>query len=507
MAGITSVITFPVQKINETDTIQLVMEFVISNIANGVDYNAKDIGLRVLNYGKLDLSYELEDAFLTPSKYTLVIGDARGHLNNFFFGSGDYTNYNKQALVTLKVNGVSKFIGRIVEDSIDYDYDRMIVRFNSAPQTDVLNKRMIYDEEDNALNPLGYSPTTYRMVRQILEDAYKLVNSSISYSNDSLEVIHDWNFQGLRTVNGCFINTIGFDEIYQLVDPLFFDTSFGLRTIGDMLRKLAVDWCSFTGMISHDKAFFKKLFHYNENNIQTVKVDGWKKGYRYGLIDYVKVSTNISGEGVYDEGVFTELEGRYLIRKALPGFWRGAGGTGGSNVRATISRLDVFVFNTGSTIGVVPDEGAVYSNNGSHFRVIGTPWIDGLTSRIATEKISGVFTPNASGTLTKVSGGGNATYDYTSWDNGNGEYLIGQSRDPNILNNSFRNHGDLMAKFWYKYRGNIQNCRVDKFLLRGINYDFLKDFNYKGSKFQPIGMTFDLASDVTECEAIYLGEV
>lgn len=588
-------ITFPVQNISPMETIQLVIEF--NTLLTGTDriWNAQDYNLRILDYGTREASYDLEDAFMVPGKTNILVGDPDGILNDLLFGSNSIALYtDKQAKVTKKINGTEVFIGHMVEDTIEYDDATMTLKFTAAPKIDTLNKRMLYDSNNNYLDPakifkyqyqfIGVSPTTFPSVGDIysingseyevlepynpsfpnylitgrlvgdtdpislppasgtlirvygsgdasipytsytnpavftymhlptiLERIFGVVNSAISYPG-SLEIIHGWQFQGKRDSDACYLNDIDLSELYQSVDELFYNTANGLINLGDVLRKLALDWCAFTGMISFSRAFFKKLFSYNINNLQTVIVQSRQKGYRYGLIDYVKVTTLMSSASdnePYEEGVFTQLADRIIVRESLPGFFINGGGTSsGTNIMAVVSRTDYYVFYNGSTISPHPSEGAVYENNGSMFEVVGTPFDDGsVTIRLSTKRISGTNLPNASGTLTLSSGSGPATITYSSYGNADGTYIINQSRDINLFSNVFKDHGALLANFWFTYRGNIQNCRVDKFILRGISYDFLKDFNYDGSKYQPIQMKWNDADGITECEAIYLGEV
>lgn len=506
--GWTLTYTFPVQYVGD-DTLQLIIVFEHLYATANFSYTAAEKNLRIIQYDRLEMSYDLEDALLVPSKFSFVIGDADGELNEVFFGpTTKNTATDKQATCTLKVNGVDKFIGKIIEDSVEYDAGTSIIKFDAAPQTDIINKRMVFNENGTPLNPFSYTSTSYYSIIQILEDIFGLVNPDISYPA-SLEIIHDWQFQGKKdSGDGNTINNFVFQELLQLIDPLFFDSGYGISTCGDVLKKLAVDWCGFTGLISYNKAFFKKLFYYNASNLQTVIVHSWVKNYRYGLIDYVKLTTGISSPNEpYTEGVFTELENRYLVKKTLPGFWEG-GGNAASNVKGYFDRANYFAFFVdGSLITTFPTENDTYSNNGSTFRVVGINETNDSTSKITALRISGVNNPQSAGNLTRISGSGDATIAFASWNDPTGYYTIRQTRDPNILNNAFGDHGDIMAKFWFKYRGDLQNCRVDKFRFKGINYDFLKDFNYNGSKYQPVGMTFFYSEGVTECEAVYLGEL
>jgi len=44
-------------------------------------------------------------------------------------------------------------------------------------------------------------------------------------------------------------------------------------------------------------------------------------------------------------------------------------------------------------------------------------------------------------------------------------------------------------------------------LVAGIDYDFLKNFNYDGGKYQIMEMEIDLANEITEIKGLYLGAV
>lgn len=503
-------ITFPIQKINDTDTIQVILQF--THNLTGIDRNwaAKDYNLRILSYGQLEISYDLEDAFLVPGNYTLKIGDPDKALDDLFFGTGEIAvATNKQAKVTLKVNGVNKFVGYCIEDTIDSNWSDNSVQFDAAPQTDLINKRMVYDDDNNKLWATDNSyveSNYYKIVDEILLPIFKLVNPSLTASD--IEIIHDWTFRGESISTSPYGEFDGFtfNELKQMSNYLFFDTAMGISTCGDLLKKLAIDWCCFTGFISSERAFFKKLFYYNPLNLQTVKVDKFQKGYRFGLIDYIKVTTKISGTKVYDEGIFTKLKDRYITRDILPGFWNEGytypWSNGGSNIRAISTRS---IFKVEVNVGTTsPAYGATYSNNGSTFKISHTNTNNSTKWVVYCERNSGTNDPSIS-SFVKQTGTGDSTFTVSAYNNIAGEYQIHQMRDANIESNAILGNGDAIAKFWYKYRGNIQNCRVDKFIFRGIDYDYLKDFNYNNSKYQPISMTFNYPENKTECEAIYLG--
>ena len=503
--GLTTV-TFPVQPLKDNNTLQIILE-----LNNSVENNALPdpygYGIAVVGYGKLDIEYDMEDAFLVPSTYSLSIIDKseQKFLIDLLFD--DVDNHTPGGNVILKYNGVQKFKGVILEETLTFDDATKTFEITAAPRIDAITKRMIYDDEDANLNPFDYAPLYFYPIRTILSDIYSLANDDVA---PTLDFVHSWELYGERDYqyDGTTIHSqLNVEDAAQLIDPLFFDSSFGLRTCGDVLKKLAIDWGAFTGLISQDKAFFKKLFRYDGGNLQNVTVLNRSKGYRYHLIDYVKVTTNIGGTNEpYEAGVFTELVDRFIIRKSLPGFYSDDGGNPkGTNVKLFYEGGTFNFYINGSSVSNWPTLGTTYTaTDGSTFVVIGVLPGSTNSSRIHCAKMTG-GNPPTSGILTKSQGSGDPIISYFNWDNGRGWYKIYRARDLSI-SADFMDHGQLLADFWLFYRGAIKFCRVDKFMLDGVDYDYLKDFNYDGSKYQPIKQTIDYEAYSTTMQAIYLGE-
>ena len=110
----------------------------------------------------------------------------------------------------------------------------------------------------------------------------------------------------------------------------------GLQHLGDMLREIARDWFCWAGMITQEKAFFKRLYEYDGSNKQTL-INAIETHTRFGvgLLDYVKVkSLNPPGDRFFDAGVVTNLEHRALnIDDVVPAFWRVIGSFGFTNIK------------------------------------------------------------------------------------------------------------------------------------------------------------------------------
>lgn len=500
------------QYINETDYAKLIITFTVDLTATNKYWSAVEKGIKVADWGVLEWSYDIEDALLVPGTYELLLTDKDGVLDELFFGhTAEALACSKAAKVEIQINGMTEYIGIVQEDGILYDKGNLTVKLNLDPKIDVINKRKLFDDENNPYNPFGYNSNYYYSIITILEDIFQLVNPNISYSSGKLEIYHDWNFEGKQDHSPAVkMPDIHFMELLQLINPLYFSNSKGLDTCGDVLRKMALDWCSFTGMVHNERAFFKKLFHYDSTNLQTLgTVYQHHKYYKYGLIDYVKVITDISRTLKYTKGTDTQLEDRFLSRDALPGFYDGKASpdVAATNIiAASVSRPNHFGFNC-NPASPTPAVGSIYSHNGSTFRVKWY-WLTVSNYIVLTmERVSGVNNPTSTGTLTRVSGVGADSLSFTQSGSCDGDYHIYQVSDPNLLNGSFVDNGELIAEFWYNHRGFLENCRVDFFSVKGVGYDFLKDFNYGGSKYQPISLRKFISESRSEFEALYLGEL
>jgi hypothetical protein len=98
--------------------------------------------------------------------------------------------------------------------------------------------------------------------------------------------------------------------------------------------------------------------------------------------------------------------------------------------------------------------------------------------------------------------GGNGTNVFST--TGNNSILAGN--DPSLEDfPSTYDNGKLIAEFWYHFRSNIENCRVDRMICRGVNYDFLKGTVYANGLYQIIGIEKDFEKNETIIDAIYLG--
>jgi hypothetical protein len=493
-------------------------------------WNATNHGLKVTQWNNISMSFSLDETMLAVGNIKLEIGDENGELDALFFGTDAFNStVLKTPDVSILFNG-RVYGGNVIEDSTNSVQETKRITIEIKPQTDIINKKMVYRDNNIPINPLhfpidpaGLSSTASVPIGVMLEKIYQLVNPDINIADNSLQIVHDWTFKGLGDTDtgvAGWLDDIKFHELEILPDALFKYNYLGVSTLGDILKNLTLDFGAFTGMFSKDRAFFKKLFYYDGSNTQTMTVTKWEKNYKFGLIDYISYICGFySDDGLlgdannpYEQGIFTSLTDRTISRSGYTCFFVTPNFSPGSDTNtffnwhigdfSHFTGQKYYTFDHGSTISPYPAELDIWTNNGSNFQVVGIPI--GASRYVVMKRITGTNDPEASGSLT----GGMSPITYTGWaDPSTGYYYIAQGRDPAIESNAWQNYGDLVTKFWYQYRGNIQNCRVDKFTLLGCNYDFLKDFIYGTSKYQIISLTLYPSQNYSECEAIYIGEL
>jgi hypothetical protein len=71
---------------------------------------------------------------------------------------------------------------------------------------------------------------------------------------------------------------------------------------------------------------------------------------------------------------------------------------------------------------------------------------------------------------------------------------------PNVI--FWADHGEALAILWLAYKGNFSKLQTETFYLSGLDYDFLKNFQYNGKNYQVIRLKKDFDNLKTEIEAL-----
>jgi hypothetical protein len=512
----TTTINFPIEYVNPDETKQLKMIFTHANGTNRT-WDAASMGIKNFDSGKNEIPFDLENSSLVPSDYSFTLLESGTYLESLLFGSDLNTlDVDVRGRVEVYVNGEERHIGYISEDSIIYGKAEKKFSFTSSPSIDLINKTNLYKEfqgETRIINVLGLTKGENINIVDLLEKIFQVGELTIEYPN-SLHIFQNWKFYGVKTPFGGWLHEIPFENIALRADNVAFNSELGISTVGDLLRQLAVEFGCFTGLVSQNKAFFKKLFYFNPDNVQDVRVFNHKPQYKFGLVDYVETHViNKKDDGLTpvmdppyfyapSEDAFTSLSDRFIKKDLVTFAWESMGYYA-TNIFASMPGTDIKFFKvSGSPVFAVGD---TYSHNGSTY-TFEALWTDEAGNGVITvSRTAGTNEPLSSGTLTRVTGTGEATIAFSDWERINGNYNIYGAYDPDI--NVLCDTPTLLAKFLYYWRGNIRHCRVDQFTLVGVNYDFMKDFIYNGSKYQPVSMAAHYSKNITECEALYLGEV
>lgn len=505
------ILTSAVTNINPTTTIQMILSFTSTASGSDVNYTFASQKITPIKWGSLHSSYDLEDLLMTTSEYDFSLGDALGFINSLI----DADAVDIRAEVQIKLNNVVKFIGKIEEDSISYDEGSMIFSAKAITSTDILNETSLYDNrmEDppagqekywNALNPLKYARDSFVSLKTLLTEIFKFVNPALTESD--LILLNDYLLHGYSVDSGTYGETsfLELSEALIQINELQYNNSLQCNNLGDILKRLAIDWSCYTGLLSNNKPFFKKLFYFDANNTQTLQhVYNRIKNFKTNLISYVEAKTYYNEKKKWSAGTYTTNENRILDRELLTIAWADANtspwGNGGSNLRAqtfskALFRVDVA---TGSNLATF---GAIYTSNTGTFKVshtnTDTVW------KVYLMRISGSGWP--SGTLTKVSGTGDSSYTIkTVYDISTIAFRIVRAREG--VNGTLKDIGQISADFWYKYKSDAHKVRIDTLNVQGVGYDFLKNFIHEDCMYQIISMKENFAENKTAFEAIYLG--
>lgn len=120
------------------------------------------------------------------------------------------------------------------------------------------------------------------------------------------------------------LNSTDFDsgDLHVRIGTLFFQNHIPnqvsnlakISSVADVLKKVAFDAFAFAGVIHEEKAFFKKLFYFNDSNKFTLtNVLSRKYKYKYGIVKYVKVHPLFSDTKKWEAGTHTNKEEESIL--------------------------------------------------------------------------------------------------------------------------------------------------------------------------------------------------
>jgi hypothetical protein len=324
------------------DWLEIRLTFLVNLAGSSESYWQDTKGIVINDYGVLEWRYDIEERLLVPSTLQMKITDSERYIRDtFIFAEGQVAGATDQRKIQCGVfiNSVCRFIGYALEDAIEFDEASRVWTITFAPVMDVLNRKMVYDINNSPLNPHGWSQNVFGFLPYIVERIFQDVNPLIDWNTGTLKFFHNWTFKGQNENSPYDWRDFTIEDLYILTNPLFYDTSFGLRTTGDVLKALAEDFGAFAGVSSYGEAFFSELFVYDPSSYQSLdQVFSHRVMRRYGLMDYVRIVTKIPSnpKPTYEFGTFTEMKGRFINKSALAYFWHGVNNQGYSGSGSTV---------------------------------------------------------------------------------------------------------------------------------------------------------------------------
>lgn len=464
------------------NALRLSMEFIIDDDGTDSVKWSQDYGLHIIDWGELNWSREVDENLLTSGRYTFAVRDGgyddsgtiRYEFHELFY-SGTIAGYaRKNAKVTLEIsyNGaayVTEYIGYLEPVNIEYNITNRIMNFIVYPQSDILKSIYLYkDDPDNNGRKIGLNPINIgywvggdeyhadaTKVSDVLHNIFKQINSSIS-----LTLTSDWAFIGY---NGVSTHNFAIADLWlysNFLSALFFSTNnpYGIDSLDQLLKEFAFAFGSITGVIHNEKAFFVNMNYYNAGNLQTLgNVMSHKINLKYGNLDKTKITSTLFKRHKVNKN---EYEQDYKPQFGL------APTTTEGNIEAKTYQDKYNYWQSMPKSNMLDERCLIY---GSDINTIKGADAYGIYSLAAWD----IRTAYAMNMTVQTAYYGFLAYFY---------YLL-------------RNKKRMPAG--YEVYG-----RVDALKVEGVNYDYLKNFDYGGGGYQILGLTKKFAKNTSEIDAL-----
>jgi hypothetical protein len=315
---------FPEKTLNSNgDTIKLVLVFGNDAMTGITDIKADRVGLGVVNYGEAGLEYSLDESLITISGYKFTIFDRDGYLLERIFNITlwnhvyTYENAYHQLEVYLYINGTLEFFGLTREDATEYERGTRLFTFTANSPLDKVNELALYDDDDNAINPLGLDLNRNYYLLDIIGAIYQK-----GYSAATLNWRHGWDFYAP--------DISGYGDLSHItVKSMDYFTgrsgkNFYSGNLGDWLRTIARHLGAITGLMG-GTAFFYNIYDFANIDLQPVKVLSHKLVYAVNKLRYIHIipdAPNVSGEFTAGQVEQSGIESATYKEPEMPAYFQ-----------------------------------------------------------------------------------------------------------------------------------------------------------------------------------------
>jgi len=486
------------------DLCLITLQFTVDDAGDNVTCLASNQNLIMKKRGTIGMNYDFDNNFLMPNEYAFEVADLDGELRDLLYDGALAGKVRKEFFVKveIKYSGtftyVTEFSGYNANDLLDFDVLNKTHFFTALPRTNILNETYLFSKEwrsdwfdadplrsdtwpNNPLDLDFYKIDTsarwnwvYLKERTgekgLINEIFKLINPSIT-----VDFVQNWTFYGNDWPGYAAPNNEKLDITFAdlILDGNWVGGVFSsnmlsqVESVGDLLKLLAFEFGCMAGVTTQDKAFFKQMFYFDANNVQTLGTltdQGYRKKYKFNKVDYVELNSVFLKQD-------TNQANRYVPQNYKPAgfapfFNQGkiSGNNGLSKELITCADSFFYFLGYGQESSTASNLRAANSGDPNRFyQIYGVK-----DNFIALTPLFPTF------------------------------YLGGTA--------GFMPLALFLAEYYYNLKGLLYKMQVHEFTVDGLNYDFLKGFVHEGSNFSIIGLEKDLDKCLTKIEALKIEE-
>lgn len=460
--------------------------FEVEAEGSNVSYLASNKGLIIQNHGRTKIEYNFDDFWLAPNEYEFTIIDNDKEFDNLFYEGALAPYVRKEFFIKKQIryndtgSYYEDYAGYAIAETIDYNEQMKTFSFTAYPKTQSINEAYLYDANGTANNPLNlnYSLSGKAIVwdwvkiTDLITKIFQYINPSIS-----IDIKQDWKFFGNTFSQIYGYPTPGYtsleltfsDLIATWIGAVFGGNVYGnIKTLGDLIKELALSFGCMAGMVTQNKGFFKNIYSFDASNLQTLGKlldDSPKKKFKFSKIDYARFETSIYKQDLGQEKRYVKIgysasQETYQIPVGYAPNLLFNKVNGENGLDKTVLCCMEQRYNLLAGYDYLSNIAALYS--GSVFY-----WVYGveIPNLIIQDSYYSFNPPNAGG-------------------------------------RHFNAHCFSLAELNYAMKGSLYKTPVYEFLVDGLNYDFLKGFVYNGNNFSIISLEKDYDLGITNIEAI-----
>ena len=502
----TVTLTETAKNIDASTTIQAIIVITVDATAANESYTFAEKNLVIEDHGQGRVSVDIEDNGLVVASHDILIYDEDEYLKGLLFDNDiDF----EESTLEIKLNGTSDFKGNIISSDVEFVGPERL-RIKAAPQQNKLHETAMF-ADDVPQDPFGYtSGTTSYTVSAITKLSSFTMQITVltqvtDFSND--DYVKLANIGGMTDVNGVW-------KVSNLSAPVGGPSTFNILcstnetyTGGGTARRCADD----DDIYYFHTAFLQEFFMLVNSSIS----------YGAGQIDIVH-SWDLQDSSPASLGDFADakLLAKDWVFATIEELY--------NDTQTAADMLKKWAFEWGAYAGMLSIERGVFVQlyyydssdlqtvtvlsylPGFKYQPIQYVNINGIRSAYAVRSFApSIAARNAIDSLSIVKDNANtliARYGGTTHTNVKvGSTEVAFVNDDNIAGGANTDSVNLCAAYYYYWRN--QNQRVDKFVLKGVSYDFVQNFTYDSGKYRIIDMRKRYRDNQTDIEAIYLGSI